>query len=311
MDCGRNMIYFSFYKDGRKTGSAGYAGLFYRGDVCDVQIYYREKTAEETVSEPELRPVYVFRDGKMTEGNVLSVSEGMAVDSFSTDRRNFLESGKSLEELEAVYIAGGTLGICGGRMDGKELMEETAYTLTEWMDTVAELIPETGEVYEKGLHWQQEEKLPVDEEKEQKNSAEHEIPGIRQEAEKLERWTLEQCLEFLPEQKLPFDGIRRKCCRMTLEELGHLPEEWDGLKENNFLLHGYYEYHHLLLIQLCSRCGIRYALGVPGKFCYRNQYMAENFGFMEFSPLEQGRRRKGSFGYWCCFLEKRAEKRFA
>lgn len=310
MEYGRKMVYFSFYQDGRKNGSAGYAGLFFRGESCDVQIYYRGAVTEGEEGGREIRPVYVFRDGKMIEGNVLPVSEGMAVDSFSTDRRSFLQSGKRVEELETVYITGEFSGICGGRLDGKELMEETAYTLTQWMDTVAELIPEAGEVSGTELHWQQEEDdLPAKEEKE-RIAGQNILEGAW-ETKELERWTLEQCLEQFPEQKLPFDGIRRKCCRMTLEELGHLPKEWDGLKENNFLLHGYYEYHHLLLIQLCSRYGIRYALGVPGKYCYRNQYMAENFGFMDFSPLEQGRRRKGSFGYWCCYLEKRPEKRFA
>ncbi|MBP3610936.1 MAG: hypothetical protein J6J42_11450 [Lachnospiraceae bacterium] len=328
MDCGRKMIYFSLYKDGRKVGSAGYAGLFFHGSSCNVQIYYRGAVTEEAVGGQELRPVYVFRDGKMIEGSVLLLSEGMAMDSFSTDRRDFLKSGKTMEELEAVYITGSFVGICGGRLDGRELEEETAYTLTEWMDTVAELIPEAGEVYGKGLDWQQEERqeyapgisrngqesgemvtrnLVVEEDKKKDTGT---IENETERQAELERWTLEQCMEQLPEQKLPFDGIRRKCCRMTLEELGHLPKEWDGLKENNFLLHGYYEYHHLLLIQLCGRCGIRYAIGVPGKFCYINQYMAENFGFVDFSPLEQGKRRKGSFGYWCCYLEKKVEKRF-
>ncbi len=327
MDYGRKMIYFSIYKDGRKMGSAGYAGLFFHGDSCDVQIYYRGAVAEEAVDGKELRPVYMFRDGKTIEGSALPLSEGMAVDSFSTDRRDFLQSGKTMEELEAVYITGSFAGTCGGRLDGRELEEETAYTLTEWMDTVAELIPEAGEVYGKGLDWQQEErqeygpgisrngqenrdtvlrKPVVEDKKKDIGNIENEI----ERREEPERWTLEQCMEQLPEQKLPFDGIRRKCCRMTLEELGHLPKEWDRLKENNFLLHGYYEYHHLLLIQLCGRCGIRYAIGVPGKFCYRNQYMAENFGFVDFSPLEQGKRRKGSFGYWCCYLEKRTAGSF-
>lgn len=296
-------------------GSAGYAGLFYHGDVCEVQIYYRGAVTEETKEEQELHPVYLFRDGRMIEGRGISMSEGMAADSFSTDCRNFLQSGRKLEDLEAVYITGGLAGICGGRLDGRELMEETAYTLTEWMDTVAELIPEAGTVYEKGLDWQEEGQengeedignLVVEGDK-IKNAGD--IENEIERRTELERWSLEQCMEHLPEQKLPFDGIRRKCCRMTLEELGHLPKEWDSLKENNFLLHGYYEYHHLLLIQLCGRCGIRYAIGVPGKFCYRNQYMAESFGFVDFAPLEQGKRFKGSFGYWYCYLEKRPAAR--
>ena len=313
MNCGRKMIYFSLYQDGRKTESAGYAGVFFREDACDVQIYYRGLVNEETKVGQTLRPVYVFRDGTMVEGRPLPFSEGMAVDSFSTRCQNFLESDRNLEELEAVYIAGVTRGTCGGRVDGRELLEETAYTLADWMDTVTELIPKTGQKQEILLELQEKMKQT---ESETKESEEREKPGENQpvaaekeeQPKELERWSLEKCMEELPEQKLPFDGIRRKCCRMNLEELGHLPKEWEVLKKNNFLLHGYYEYHHLLLIQLCGRCGIRYALGVPGEFCCRTQYMAENFGFTDFSPLEQGKRCKGSFGYWYCYLGKEQKR---
>ena len=80
--------------------------------------------------------------------------------------------------------------------------------------------------------------------------------------------------------------------------------KWEFLKKNHFLLHGYYEYHHLLLGKLCGRHGERFVLGVPGEYGAREQYMAENFGFQDFSPLEQGKKRRGSFGYWYFYLTK-------
>lgn len=296
MECGRSMIYFSTYENGIKTKRAGYAGIFTRGNVCDVQIYYRENgmAAEEKV--PELHPVYVFRDGCVTEGTALFFAEGMAVDNFRTSRRDFMQSGRNLEELEVIYIDGVRAGICGGRMDGQDLTEEVAYTLTDWVE--AEL-----EATEKGEKGTREEPAFLGANTEDTGDvfAEqslHQAPAP-------ERWPLPQCLERFPELKLPFDGIRRRCCRMTLEDLGHLPEEWAGLADNHFLLHGYYEYHHLLFARLACRYGERYAVGVPGEFCYRNQYMAENFGFFDFAPLEPGKRRGGSFGYWYFYLEKK------
>lgn len=273
MEYGRTMIYFSTYENGMKKRRAGYAGIFTRGNVCDVQIYYRESGEASGDKKPVLRPVYVFRDGTVAEGNGLFFAEGMAVDSFRTGYRDFIQSGRSLEELEVIYIDGVTEGICGGRMDGQDLTEEVAYTLTDLIETPAE-----------------GEKIIV-EETLQNNI----IP---------ERWSLARCLENFPELKLPFDGIRRKCCRMTPEDMKHLPKEWEGLADNHFLLHGYYEYHHLLLAKLACRYGERYAVGVPGEFCYRNRYMAENFGFFDFAPLEPGKRRGGSFGYWYFYLEK-------
>ena len=159
--------------------------------------------------------------------------------------------------------------MCGGRIDGRDLTEEMSYTGESGSDMVTELVPMIEE---------------------------------EEETEEQEIWSFSEFLEHLPELKLPMDGMRRACCRMTLENMEHLPEEFLKLKENHFLLHGYYEYHHLLFAKLSCRYGERYAIGVPGEFCYRNQYMAENFGFYDFAPLEPGRRRGGAFGYWYTYL---------
>lgn len=279
MECGRKLIYFSTYENGVKVRKSGYAGIFIRGNLCDVQIYYRGTGKEETGM---LHPVYIFRDGAVAEGPGIRLEENMAATTIQTSRVDFMQSGRSLEELEAIYMDGVSDGICGGRPDGQDLMAETAYTLAEKTEDIAEIF-QNETVFEEENQEEQPEQLLY-------------VPP--------ERWTLEQCLEHFPEIKLPCDGIRRKCSRMTLEDIKYLPEEWDWLKENHFLLHGYYEYHHLLLTRLACRYGERFAIGVPGEFCYRNQYMAENFGFYDFAPLEQGKRRCGCFGYWYYYLEK-------
>lgn len=283
MECGRRMIYFSTYENGVKTRRSGYAGVFIRGNECEVQLFYQSK---EEPAAYEICPVYMFRDGTVKQGAMVSVTEGIAATAVYTNQKNFMESGRCLEELEVIYLDGVPEGICGGRLDGQELTGEAAYTLTDWMDTVAEVIPickgETEETEEtKQLY--REEKLSVKE-------------------KKAELWTLTECMERFPEMKLPYDGVRRRCFRMTMEDLEHLGDAWATLRENHFLLHGYYEYHHMLLVQLCCRQGEKFAIGVPGEFCYRNQYMAENFGFYDFAPLEPGKRRGGSFGYWYRYL---------
>ncbi len=275
MECGRTMIYFSTYENGAKTRPAGYAAVFIRGELCDVQLYYRGTSCEEG---GRLQPVYMFRDGSVVLGEELTLEEGMAAAAFRTTSRDFLQSGRGFNELETIYMDGVKDGICGGRPDGRELTE-AAYTLTDWVETESQPVAV--------------EEMPLEE-----------VVTDYAEPEP-EAWPLAQCIERFAEMKLPFDGIRRKCCRMTLEELRHLPEEWQMLKENHFLLHGYYEYHHLLLTRLSGRNGERYAIGVPGEFCYRNQYMAENFGFYDFAPLEPGKRRGGSFGYWYYYLEEK------
>ena len=123
MDCGRTMIYFSIYENGVKVRPAGYAAVFIREEVCDVQLYYREAVREEN-TERKVQPVYMFRDGTVVKGAELCLQEGMAAMSLRTARRDFVQSGRSFEELEVIYLDGIVSGICGGRPDGKELVRK-------------------------------------------------------------------------------------------------------------------------------------------------------------------------------------------
>lgn len=123
MEYGRKMLYFSAYEEENKRRSTGYMAVFLRGESCEVQLYYRALTEEEGV---KLQPVFVFLDGTVALGSEIFVEEGMAITSFRTVRRDFMQSGHSFEELETVYLDGVSCGICGGRMDGKELKQITA-----------------------------------------------------------------------------------------------------------------------------------------------------------------------------------------
>ena len=267
----RQLIYFSSYENRQKRKRAGYAAIFVRKELCEVQIYYRGGTGKgmgETI-----QPVYFFEDGSAVEGEELPLAEGMAVGSFETATDDFLCTGRNILSLEAIYLEGTEYGICGGRTDGQDLFGEDLYSVTKWMDTVTEVMTQ----------------------KEEEKKREQPEEPVRE-------FSLAECMERLPELKLPFDGIRRRCCRMTLEDMERMPKEWNFLKENHFLLHGYYEYHHLMLGKLCGRHGDKFVLGVPGEYGAREQYMAECFGFQDFSPLEQGKKRRGSFGYWYYYL---------
>lgn len=122
MDYGRTMIYFSVYENGLKVRPAGYAAVFTKEEVCDIQLYYREIIREENVKR-KVQPVYIFRDGTVVKGEELYLQEGMATMAFTTARRDFLQSGRSFEELEVIYLDGIVSGICGGRPDGKALFE--------------------------------------------------------------------------------------------------------------------------------------------------------------------------------------------
>ena len=96
---------------------------------------------------------------------------------------------------------------------------------------------------------------------------------------------------------------RRQIMKIQRGEISILPRcEWK-LANNNFLLHGYYNYRHLVLIDE----GDKLKLGVPGIYHEQEARAAATFGFPEFIAetdvkvtLEpQERNEEQRFGYWC------------
>ena len=72
------------------------------------------------------------------------------------------------------------------------------------------------------------------------------------------------------------------------------------LGSNQFLLHGYINYHHLLLGRIHGQ--FQYVIGIPGVFDPQEQFMAKMFGFPCFKPIRECRQKNGQFGYWMrCF----------
>lgn len=96
--------------------------------------------------------------------------------------------------------------------------------------------------------------------------------------------------------------------KITREDMTKLPRKNWYLANNSFLLHGYYNYRHLLLI---SRDGETY-IGVPGIYHHREEMAADSFGFAEFVRIPDGSVALSQeecdaakdFGYWCRKLER-------
>ena len=125
--------------------------------------------------------------------------------------------------------------------------------------------------------------------------------------EKKEQETVEEFSEKKDLKKddrdIDLQNSRRQIMKIQRGEISILPRcEWK-LANNNFLLHGYYNYRHLVLIDE----GNQLKLGVPGIYHEREARAAATFGFPEFIAeadvnvtLEpQERNENQQFGYWC------------
>lgn len=94
----------------------------------------------------------------------------------------------------------------------------------------------------------------------------------------------------------PFaDGEIVDCTQITPADYRILSHRDRGLMNNNFLRHGYYRYHHVLLGR--RREDGRYILGVPGVYNRQECLMAGMFGFPNFKAAK-GSKNSQRFGYW-------------
>lgn len=81
-----------------------------------------------------------------------------------------------------------------------------------------------------------------------------------------------------------------------------LQDKYYSLSANSFLLHGYYNYEHLILCREKKRDGEYFYIGVPGNFYEKEKQVAVLFGFESF----EGKREpagNGDFGYYMIPVE--------
>lgn len=76
-----------------------------------------------------------------------------------------------------------------------------------------------------------------------------------------------------------------------------LPEEAYRAANNSFLLHGYYNYDHLILTKIEKRGEVSYYIGVPGNYYEREKQVAVMFGFESFECGTEP-AQAGDFGYY-------------
>lgn len=108
--------------------------------------------------------------------------------------------------------------------------------------------------------------------------------------------TQEEVEEYIVPMNVTYEKIQR-------QDLSRLPRKEWRIANNTFLLHGFYNYHHLLYIEDNGEIWV----GVPGIYHEREKVAAEAFGFTAFRRLtdvdvdlaEDEKNTYEDFGYWC------------
>lgn len=89
------------------------------------------------------------------------------------------------------------------------------------------------------------------------------------------------------------------CIEVSPEKLKCLNQSEIDIAGNSFLLHGYYNFRHILFGRVRDNLdNTKYFIGVPGMYCNRERYMASMFGFNNFKKSHRSDYANPYFGYW-------------
>lgn len=92
--------------------------------------------------------------------------------------------------------------------------------------------------------------------------------------------------------------------RMELKDIKELPKKYWYLGSNSFLLHGFFNYRHLLLGRMDDGQKEKWFVGVPGVYQNQEKVLAAIFGFPEFRQEKDTEIKTGQFGYWYRFMDE-------
>lgn len=306
----RFVTYIYAYEDKKKGSNIGFARIDIRGEDCRLEIHLRGAYVKQATCN-----VYLFREnsGKM---------QGFKIGEMQLVNGN----GDYVAILKVGRIADSTFPM--GDMDGIVLLsEDKSMFMSRWKEgNVIEVCLENFYMWQPQQEennrqeeniWQeesnrqeestlQEEPIQVDTEYEQDVQAtEIPMPNIFPEYNWQSIWE-----NLIQNHTIyhPFDNPKAECIQIELKHLRELPKCYWYLGNNSFLLHGFFNYHYLVIGKTSEE---RWFLGVPGIYQRQERVMAAIFGFPGFLAMAQkekaeaeGEEPVNRFGCWCRYIEE-------
>lgn len=293
----KRVVYLSLHQENRQSSGWGFVRLTEKdGEYC---FKLQAKIPEDCQGK---YPVYLLIGKEKVLVSELMVQAGAMQGEFRL---------KVLEDV--IYIRGNSYAL--SRLWGIEILlsentwirgiyQEEPYSKAEKGVSAAEL-PEGQEAERQRQEpirqepaGQRQEPVGQNPEPEKAGDPEQELLQKSREAKPLSqggKW--EKLKEEYP-QVHPFGDDR---CFISLEpgDLVILPASFQKLLNNSFLLHGFYNYRHLILgpdRELSEEGEENFYIGVPGTYFEREKMVAVMFGFEGFEG--KGPVEIGSFGYY-------------
>ena len=225
---------------------------------------------------------------KYDECHILSVFINGVEGIYSKEANVELENGQFI----------GKINICHGRAEGTYLL---ARDEKDWVEEIGAIRIIIGPGRELVAEYENKEPSAVEPETEKdlekREEALMEQMLMEEELQPLSLW---EELGKTHEMFYPFENTRG-CYRIFPKDINLLHANYHMLQNNQFLMHGYYNYRHLIVFPKKDVDG-EYWLGVPGIYHEREKMAARMYGFEKFEGIKR-EYRVGDMGYYLVTVE--------
>lgn len=285
----------------RRTDSRGGRAC---GEICGIRIGLAGNRVVEG------RWIKKEQGGAETEGSVTAKrrekeERRAATERRATEERRVAEEGKAAAERRAAAVGKAAEGrgakrgepekskiVAENRPDRPERALEAAeleHSRTDISDSPSQQPLPGPKLPERPVSGQWSLKQPVSE---NQTSGQVSRPASQEELFE-DKW---QQLQHMYPAVHPF-GDQREYLSIAPKDFVVLSMEYQKMVHNSFLLHGYYNYRHIILGRFIVNGEERFYLGVPGVYYDREKMAAEMFGFEAFEG-RTAHAEQGSFGYY-------------
>lgn len=298
----RFVTYIYAYENNNKNQNVGFAKVDIRGDYCQVEIHLK-RTGYTNVK----CPVYLFvRENEVIVG--VEIGEIALVNGCGDFVRQLNCNGVGetpycMKDMKGILIFLDNTVMFASQWDEKAIYREN---FKPYEGTKEIPVEQTEDAAEEPEESGQMEKLQVESVQAQQ-SREQQTEELQPEAQRsgdmwMDLWEklngmygAKKLFENMPE----ISGIH-----MELKDLRELPKKYWYLGSNSFLLHGFFNYRHLLLGKVENESGRKWFIGVPGIYQNQEKVLATVFGFPEFRQEKDTGVKTGQFGYWYRFMDE-------
>ena len=298
----RFVTYIYAYENNNKNQNVGFAKVDIRGDYCQVEIHLK-RTGYTNVK----CPVYLFvRENEVIVG--VEIGEIALVNGCGDFVRQLNCNGVGetpycMKDMKGILIFLDNTVMFASQWDEKAIYRENFKPYEETKEIPVEQAEDAAEEPEESG---QMEKLQVESVQAQQ-SREQQTEELQPEAQRsgdmwMDLWEklngmygAKNLFENMPE----ISGIH-----MELKDLRELPKKYWYLGSNSFLLHGFFNYRHLLLGKVENESGRKWFIGVPGIYQNQEKVLAAVFGFPEFRQEKDTGVKTGQFRDWYRFMDE-------